>query len=135
RDHLVQHLGPPTMTVASGGTTDQGKAKYHLYWRLSEAAEGEDVSLAIRLRGMAARKVGADGSFKSVTQPIRVAGTIHGKYGKLSAVRLLNCNSAEYHLADLAATVEEMPALVPDGCALDFNADEPLGRSASDLMT
>lgn len=135
RDHLVHHLGPPTLTVASGGTTDEGKAKYHLYWRLSEAAEGEDLSLAIHLRDMAARKVGADGSFKSVTQPIRVAGTIHGKYGKLSAVRLLNHIPIEYHLADLAASVEEMPALVHDRAGFDFNTAKPQGRSAGDLMT
>ncbi|MCO5156689.1 MAG: hypothetical protein M9945_08025 [Aquamicrobium sp.] len=34
RDHLVQHLGCPTLEVASGGVTAEGQRKLHLYWRL-----------------------------------------------------------------------------------------------------
>lgn len=35
RDHLVQHLGSPTLEVASGGVTAEGQRKLHLYWRLT----------------------------------------------------------------------------------------------------
>ncbi len=135
RDHIVQHLGPPSMVVASGGITEEGKTKYHLYWRLSEAAEGDDLSRVVQLRELAASKVGADDSFKTVTQPIRVAGTIHGKYGKLSPVRLLDHSSIEYHLAELAGAVEAMPALKPDGADSDFKNTKPQRRPAQELMT
>lgn len=135
RDHLVQHLGAPSMVVASGGVTEEGKTKYHLYWRLSEAAEEDDLTRVVQLRELAASKVGADDSFKTVTQPIRVAGTIHGKYGKLSPVRLLGHSPHEYHLAEIAAAVEAMPAIDPDSANLDFNDAKPQRRSAQELMT
>ena len=38
RDHLVQYLGQPSLEVASGGETDTGQIKRHLFWRLTEAA-------------------------------------------------------------------------------------------------
>lgn len=135
RDHLVQHLGAPSMVVASGGITEEGKTKYHLYWRLSEAAEGDDLKRVVQLRELAASKVGADDSFKTVTQPIRVAGTIHGKYGKLASVRLLIHSTVEYHLSDLAAAVEAMPSLDPESAKLDFNDAKLQRRSAHELMT
>lgn len=135
RDHLVRHLGAPSMVVASGGITEEGNTKYHLYWRLSEAAEGDDLTRVVQLREVAASKVGADDSFKTVTQPIRVAGTIHGKYGKLASVRLLSHSTAEYHLPDLAAAVEAMAPLGVENDWKDFNATKAQGPTAQDLMT
>lgn len=135
RDHLVKHLGAPSMVVASGGITEEGKTKYHLYWRLSEAAEGDDLTRVVQLRELAASKVGADDSFKTVTQPIRVAGTIHGKYGKLASFRLMIHSTVEYHLSDLAAAVEAMPSLDPESARPEFNDAKPQSRSAEDLMT
>ncbi len=135
REHLVRHLGPPSMIVASGGVTEEGRTKYHLYWRLSEAAGGADLAQVLHLRELTARKVGADDSFKAVTQPIRVAGTIHGKYGKLAPVRLLHHSTVEYHLQDLAAAIEAMPALVSDNANFSFQSAKSQSRSAKDLMT
>ena len=135
RDHLVRYLGTPSMIVASGGYRESGNTKYHLYWRLSEAAEGVDLQHVIRLRELTAKKAGADDSFKAVTQPIRVAGTIHGKYGKLAPVRLLHHSTVEYHLQDLAAAIEAMPALVSENAHFDFDSSKSQSRSASDLMT
>lgn len=135
RDHLIRHLGTPTMIVASGGVTDEGNTKYHLYWRLSEAAEGDDLKRAVHLRSVIASKVGGDVSFDNVTQPIRVAGTIHGKHGVLASVRLLSHAPVEYHLPDLAAAVEAMPLLEPPHPNRDSSDAKPQSRSAEDLMT
>lgn len=38
RDHLVAHLGPPSLEVASGGRTDDGQFKRHLYFRMTPDA-------------------------------------------------------------------------------------------------
>lgn len=135
RDHLIRYLGTPTMIVASGGVTDEGNTKYHLYWRLSEAAEEDDLKRAVHLRAIMASKVGGDDSFDNVTQPIRVAGTIHGKYGVLASVRLLSHARVEYHLADLAAAVEAMPSFGGAHPNLNFNDAKSQNRSAEDLMT
>ncbi|MDZ4087168.1 MAG: hypothetical protein U1E69_10245 [Tabrizicola sp.] len=135
RDHLIRYLGTPTMIVASGGITDEGNTKFHLYWRLSEAAEGADLKLAVHLRSLMASKVGGDDSFDNVTQPIRVAGTIHGKHGILASVRLLSHTQVEYHLADLATAVEAMPSIAtPNAKHYDNNAKRQ-SRSTEELMT
>ena len=42
--HLTAHVSPPTLSVASGGTTEDGQAKRHLYWKLTEAARGADLA-------------------------------------------------------------------------------------------
>ncbi len=40
RAHLERHLGPPTMVVESGGVTPEGQRKAHVWWKLTEPAEG-----------------------------------------------------------------------------------------------
>jgi hypothetical protein len=109
RDHLARHIGPASMIVASGGRTETGQEKLHLYWRLSKAAVGNDLDVLVGQRAAIARKVGGDMSFASAHQPIRVAGTIHGKQGRLTPVRILETSSLEYELSDLVQRVEEMP--------------------------
>ena len=109
RDHLIRHLGPASLIVASGGRTDEGHEKQHVYWRLSEAATGEDLKTLTTLRARVARAVGGDTSFDSIHQPIRVAGTIHGKNGVKTLVRILDDTALEYELSDLAERVLEMP--------------------------
>lgn len=111
RDHLVRHLGSPSLEVASGGTTEDGQDKLHLYWRLTEAVLAEDVFSVANLRGMLAAKVGGDASFRSIHQPIRVAGTIHGKNGRRAGVRILAHGAHEYELAELAGAIADLPAL------------------------
>ena len=85
RAHLVRHLGEPSLEVASGGVTAEGQAKLHLYWRLTEPAEGEDIARVCRLRHMIAVKAGGDPSFRSAHQPIRVAGSVYRKNGTAAA--------------------------------------------------
>jgi hypothetical protein len=40
--HLVQHLGPPTLLVESGGRTAESAAKLHAWWRLFDHATGRE---------------------------------------------------------------------------------------------
>lgn len=116
RAHLVRHIGVPTLEIASGGKTPDGQAKAHIYWRLTEAALGDDIALVTRLRGDIADKVGGDRSFASIHQPVRVGGTVHGKMGVLSPVRILRQTSSEYELKDLAERIDAMSAL-PSGAS------------------
>jgi hypothetical protein len=56
REHLLRHLGMPTLEVASGGVTPDGQRKLHLYWRLTEPAEDEDIARVCRARHMIATR-------------------------------------------------------------------------------
>ncbi|MBS0126458.1 hypothetical protein KB874_20440 [Aestuariicoccus sp. KMU-90] len=113
RDLLVKHIGPPTLEVASGGRTEQRKRKLHLYWRLTEAATGEDLERVRLMRQKLARRGGGDPSFGSMHQPIRVPGSIHGKYGRLTPVEILSVNDREYDLVELETAIDELPELLP----------------------
>jgi P4 family phage/plasmid primase-like protien len=130
RAHLVHHLGVPSLEVASGGITAEGQRKLHLYWRLMEPAEGDDLVTVCRLRHAIAVKAGGDPAFRSAHQPIRVAGSVHAKGGTQRLVEILAAGGADRDLAGLAEAVVAMPPLVAaggtmpaDGSAapLDFN--------------
>ena len=126
RAHLVRHLGPATLTVASGGMTGDGQPKLHLWWKLTEPVEGEDITRLCRLRAALARKVGGDDSFGSAHQPVRVPGTVHGKYGLKSQVRIIDHQAIEVDLAEFETRAIAMPALAEpssSGKPLDFNSD------------
>lgn len=133
RNHLARHLGIPSLEVASGGVTAEGRRKLHLYWKLSEPAEGEDITTVCRLRHAIASKVGGDLSFRSAHQPIRVAGSVHAKTSIARLVEVLAVNAGEYDLGELAAAVMAMPPLDglggESGSTFDFNGAEA-GRGA-----
>jgi hypothetical protein len=83
---VEQHFGPAAMVVLSGGMTEEGKAKRHAYWQVA----GMTVAEVVAARDAIARKAGADIQFGlgvdgnpygRAHQPIRVAGSIHGKSG------------------------------------------------------
>ena len=125
RDHLIRNLGPATLTIESGGLTEAGQPKLHLWWKLTEPAEGEDLARLCQLRATMALKVGGDDSFGSAHQPIRVPGTIHGKYGRTAQVRIVDQQPIEVDLGEFAALVAAMPALTPETSSsawFDFNA-------------
>ena len=125
RDHLIRNLGPATLTIESGGLTEAGQPKLHLWWKLTEPAEGEDLARLCQLRATMALKVGGDDSFASAHQPIRVPGTIHGKYGRTAQVRIVDQQPIEVDLGEFAALVAAMPALTPETSSsawFDFNA-------------
>jgi hypothetical protein len=115
-DHLIHHLGQPTLIVESGGRTSEGLDKLHVWWRLTEPAEGEDLAQLCRLRGDIAVKVGGDTHFRSAHQPIRVAGTVYHKSGfrRLVTIRAHEPR-IELDLRELAEAVEAMPPLLGVG--------------------
>lgn len=117
RDHLAEHLGPPSIEVISGGTTDEGQERLHLYWKLTEAAVGTDVAAVCKLRSLIAAKVGGDPSFGSAHQPIRVVGSIYRKGGVERLVTVRAQRALEYDLSELAEKVEALPTLA-DGTAI-----------------
>lgn len=84
--YAEQNLGPASFVVLSGGTTEEGKPKRHAYWQV----EGLEVAHIVSIRDQIARKVGADIQFGlgvdsnpygRAHQPIRLAGSVHGKSG------------------------------------------------------
>lgn len=111
RAHLVRHLGPPTLVVASGGTTSSGQQKLHLYWRLAQPATGAAFARVSRLRETVARRAGGDTSFAKPSQPIRLAGSVHCKHGRRSPVHIVEHSGAAYALEALERAVEAMPPI------------------------
>jgi hypothetical protein len=109
--HLVRYLGTPTITVESGGRTPEGATKLHVWWKLTEAATGQDLASLCRLRGDIAMKVGGDTHFRSAHQPIRVAGSVYHKGGFQRLVQIRDHHPVEVELADFAEQVAAMPAL------------------------
>jgi hypothetical protein len=83
---VEKEFGKAAMVVLSGGVTDEGKPKRHAYWQVEEM----EVSSIVAIRDQIARKAGADIQFGlgvdgnpygRAHQPIRLAGSIHGKSG------------------------------------------------------
>ena len=125
-EHLVRHLGRPTLLIESGGRTPEGAVKLHAWWKLTEPATGEDLARLCRLRGEIALKVGGDTHFRSAHQPIRVAGSVYHKGGFQRLVQIREHNPVEIELDDLAELVAEMPALPGVGTApTDLAAAKP----------
>jgi hypothetical protein len=110
RAHLERHLGQPTMVVESGGVTPEGQRKCHVWWKLSEPAEGDDIRRVCRLRGDIAAKVGGDMHFRSAHQPIRVAGSVYYKNNLKTQVRIVEMNAdRDRDLGEFIEAVTDMP--------------------------
>jgi len=133
--HLASHLGQPSLEIASGGVTDDGQTKRHLYWRLSEPSEGNDLEDVRRLREIIAVRTDGDTSFSSLHQPIRVPGTVHGKFGHPTLVRILTDTSVDHPLTDLAERVDAMPFFESALRLGDVNARQASGPTAKSLKT
>ena len=93
---IDEHIGTPTMVVLSGGTTDAGTPKMHLYWVLDDPEE--NVAAVVEARHLLAEKIGGDLQFGRGTpdnplgrahQPIRIAGSVHAKHGREAPVQLV----------------------------------------------
>lgn len=127
RAHLERHLGPPTMVVESGGVTPEGQRKAHVWWKLTEPAEGEDIRRLCRLRGDIAAKVGGDMHFRSAHQPIRVAGSVYYKNNLKTQVRIVELNAGlERDLGEFIEAVADMPPAPGISLAPDFaTPDKP----------
>ena len=109
--HLLRHLGQPTLIIESGGRTPEGASKLHVWWKMTEPAEGAALACLCRLRGEIALKVGGDTHFRSAHQPIRVAGTVYHKHGNQRLVQIREHHSVEVDLDEFAERVSEMPPL------------------------
>ena len=143
RAHLERHLGPPTMVVESGGVTPEGQRKAHVWWKLTEPAEGSDIARVTRIRGDIAAKVGGDMHFRSAHQPIRVAGSVYYKNNLKTQVRIVTLNAErERDLEEFTEAVTDMPPApgvslqpdfaTPDKPAVDDVLVTPVRESAQD---
>lgn len=122
-EQLTTHIGKPSLVVESGGITAEGHAKLHLYWQLSEPAEGEALQNLIALRYQLAVKCGGDEHFKSAHQPIRIPGSVYHKLDQPKQTAIRSYHDVEYHLDDLIEQIDNMPWLVEvqQEDILDFN--------------
>jgi hypothetical protein len=123
-DHVTRHLGAPTLIIESGGRTPEGAAKLHVWWKLTEPAESDDLVTLCRLRGEIAVKVGGDTHFRSAHQPIRVPGTVYHKHGHQRLVQIREHRAVEVDLADFFEKAAEMPPLPGVGFASDVSAPQ-----------
>lgn len=125
---LSEHIGTPTLVVESGGVTAEGQSKLHLYWKLSEPAEMEDLRRLVELRLLLAEKAGGDRHFASAHQPIRLAGSVYRKHGVIRIVRIREQHALEYHLHELiehASLMAWFGEPKPATATLDFNDAKP----------
>ncbi len=127
RAHLERHLGPPTMVVESGGVTPEGQRKAHIWWKLNEPVDGDDIARICRLRGDIAAKVGGDTHFRSAHQPIRVAGSVYYKNSLKTQVRIVELNARlERDLEEFIEAVTDMPPAPGISLQPDFSTpDKP----------
>jgi hypothetical protein len=114
---LDANIGTPSMVVASGGTTELGTPKLHVYYVLDEP-EG-DIAAVVEARHQLALKAGGDLQFGRGTpdnplgrahQPIRIPGTVHAKNGNAQASRLLFASGPLYDFQILAESIRRAPA-------------------------
>ena len=134
RAHLERHLGLPSMVVESGGITPEGQRKCHVWWKLSEPAEGDDIRRVCRLRGDIAAKAGGDMHFRSAHQPIRVAGSVHYKNGLKTQVRIVALNAAlDRDLGEFIEAVADMPPA--PGISLQPDFSHPDKPAMSEVLT
>ncbi|WP_457647232.1 AAA family ATPase [Profundibacter sp.] len=147
-EHLIRHLGQPTLIIESGGRTPDGATKLHVWWKLTEPVEGEDLVRLCALRGEIAIKVGGDTHFRSAHQPIRVAGSVYHKGGFQRLVQIREHNGVEVDLEDFAELVADMPTIpgatgvgmtptpeTPDKPALGSVLTTPVNEGGTDGWT
>ncbi len=105
--HATKHLGQPTMVVHSGGTTETGAPKLHVYWRLTEPSDR--VAVIAAARKVLALKLGGDPAFGRSTQVIRLPGSVYGKNGVAKPCAIADMSKYEYDLSDILSAIEAMP--------------------------
>ena len=114
--HAVKHLGPASMVVLSGGTTEADHPKLHVYWRFTEPCS--DVAGVALARKQLALKLGGDTSFGRSTQVIRIPGSCYSKNGQERLCSILSKSDAEYEPVELMQLITDMPAMA--GIDLDM---------------
>jgi hypothetical protein len=113
--HAVRYVGQPSMVVQSGGITETGHQKLHIYWRLSEVCG--DVGRLSVARKCLALKLGGDAAFGRSTQVIRIPGSIYGKSGASRHCCIIRTTTAEYDADEIIQSIADMPVM--EGIQLD----------------
>lgn len=73
-------LGTPTLVVRSGGITQAGEDKLHLYWRLTQPARTDEEQAKLKaIRGALAEVFNGDKSGVPLGHPMRWPGSWHTK--------------------------------------------------------
>jgi hypothetical protein len=111
-NHLEVYVGCPTMVIESGGTTETGQAKRHIYYVLNEPASGSALVDLEKANIEIALKVGGDVSVARLHQPIRYPGTVHQK-GEAKRCALVEVDAVYWELEDLVEKAGSLPAM-PD---------------------
>ena len=116
KKYVIDRIGTPSLIVASGGVTPEGQQKLHIYWKLSEVCEGNELNRLLECRRVLALKVGADIHFASAHQPIRIGGSFYHKTDEVKQAAILEFNDIEYHLHQLEDIIHDMlpaPGILP----------------------
>lgn len=119
--HASKYLGTPSMVVHSGGVTETGAPKLHIYWRLTEPSA--EVARIALVRKELALKLGGDAAFGRSTQVIRIPGSVYSKNNVERPCLIAAKSQREFELEELAASVAAMPCA--EGIQLDTSL---LGR-------
>lgn len=131
--HVCAHVGTPSMIIHSGGVTETGAPKMHLYFLLSEPTQ--DIPAVMAMRDALAVKLGGDKALGvpatdrtglgRAHQPIRIPGSVHSKGGVSKRVTVVDNAGGEYELDDIAGRVADMPV-----CPGVVIADKAPGQSS-----
>lgn len=137
---VTQHFGMPAMVVLSGGMTEEGTPKRHAYWQVNDVTVPEVVAI----RDAIARKAGGDIQFGlgvdgnpygRAHQPIRLAGSIHGKNGVRRSVTI-EVEAWQSVVTSPCMAAQLMPS--SEWAIVEKPADPmttPSGPAAADLLT
>lgn len=123
--HLERALGVASMVVMSGGKTETGQQKRHVYWRLTEPSDQIDRIAAARK--LLAAKVGGDQSFGRATQVCRLPGSLHGKGGVISPVTIERISALDYDADELIEAIETMALMAGVGPPAQSNLPALVG--------
>ena len=118
---LTEQLGEPSLVVCSGGTTDEGTPKRHVWYALDDEVPVEQ---AIRMRDALAKVSGGDSAmglgvdsnpYGRAHQPIRLAGSVHAKQGRPVQTVIEWQSESVYNAGALG---ERLRTLLPAGEAM-----------------
>lgn len=111
-DLVSDTIPEPSYRVESGGLTDQGRAKAHLYWLLSDPVDAAGVA-APAIKRLAAA-LGGDKSIHDPARVMRLPGARHRKRSDQGTGREVRVASFTRHTYTLEEVVGNLPPLEPD---------------------
>jgi Protein of unknown function (DUF3987) len=137
RNRLVAILGPPTLTIATGGEwvdppTGEIQPKQHLHWRLAKPTGQFSEHVALKeARREAMLLIGADPSGVPLVHPLRWPGSWHRK-GKPRLTTIIECNpEIEIDLTEAFAKLRKARANGADH-KNNYRSEDSAGTGAHD---